>query len=172
MCNVVVVDHIQEGKENEIPTVEQIEQEAGSKNVIESLGLDNEIHGFHYFSWLFGVLLSCISVGLIALIPQHNILYEPEYWYELMIYSAFWGQSMLVANVIMQCIHWANISYAKNWATFFIMVSIGAIECIIVMSIYNLIWTKYFKLYAPMPFTYYSNGTILFSVLEATLWFR
>ena len=171
--NLVVVDDIQEGKGKEIPSVEQIEQ-AGSKIVNESqiLVQDNEIHGLHYLSWIFGFLLSCWSVALIAIIPQHNILNEPEYWYEIVIFSASWGAPMLSASIFFQCIYWANINYAKNWATLFTMWSIGAIVTITIMGSYYLIWTFHFKLFAPMPFTYYGNGTFLFAALEVSLWFR
>ena len=59
-----------------IPSVEEIEQEAGRKIVIESQRevQENESHSLHYLSWIFGILLACVVVGSIALAPICNIL--------------------------------------------------------------------------------------------------
>ena len=124
--------------------MEKVEKEAsGSNIVIESqiFEEENEINSLHYFSWVFGIFTACGCVGLVALIPQHNILNEPEYWYEFMIFNATGANAILTASIILECIFWANIKYAKNWATFFIMCSIGAIVTIVVIGSYYLLWT-------------------------------
>ena len=157
-----------------IPSVEEIEQEVGRKIAFQSQRevQENEIHSLHYLSWVFGVLLACGVVGSIALVPQHNILNEPEYWYEFMIFTATVANATLTASIILQCRHWANINYAINWAIFFTLCSIGAIVVILIIGSYYLLWTFHFKLFAPMPFTYYSAGTLIWGVLQVSLWFR
>ena len=126
----------------------------------------------HYISWAFGLLLSCGYVSLITLVPGHNILKEPYYWYELMIFAATGANSISVALFILELAYWANISYAKNWTTFFIMFSFGAIIVISIDVTYFLIWTYHLGLYAPMPLNYFITGMSMFFGLEALLWFR
>ena len=162
-------------KANEISSVEEIEQ-AGCKIVIEgqisNTAQGNGINSLHYMSWVFGILLACGLVGLITLVPQHNILNEPKYWYEFMIFTATGANAILTASIILECAYWANINYAKNWTEFFILCSIGAISTIMIIGSYYLVWTFHFKLFAPMPMTYYSAGTLLWCILQASLWFR
>ena len=42
----------------------------------------NGISSIHYFSWLSDVFLSIGAIAVIGVIPRHNMLEEPSYWYE------------------------------------------------------------------------------------------
>ena len=41
---------------------------------------ENEISLLHYFSWVSDLFLSIFSMGVLAIIPMHNMLEEPSYW--------------------------------------------------------------------------------------------
>ena len=41
----------------------------------------NGISSLHYFSWLSDVFLSIGAIGVLGIIPRHNMLEEPSYWY-------------------------------------------------------------------------------------------
>ena len=49
------------------------------------------ISSIHYVSALSGIFLSCGMSIFICLIPQHDILEEPYYWYETMVLTAFFS---------------------------------------------------------------------------------
>ena len=66
---------------NEIALEEPNEEKAHTLDSKDN----EEIKSIHYISWMFGILFTCGLVSLITIIPQHNILKEPDYWYEAMI---------------------------------------------------------------------------------------
>ena len=41
---------------------------------------ENGISLLHYFSWLSDLFLSIVSMGVLAIIPMHNMLEVPSYW--------------------------------------------------------------------------------------------
>ena len=62
--------------------MEQVVDERNKE--IEMSDEKNHIHSaIHYLSTMAGVALTLFFVGLAFLLPRHNILEEPEYWYEL-----------------------------------------------------------------------------------------
>ena len=59
------------------------------------------ISSIHYVSALSGIFLACGMSIFICLIPQHDILEEPFYWYENMILGAFVWSPIFSATLIM-----------------------------------------------------------------------
>ena len=55
----------------------------------------------HYLSAVSGIFLACGMSISICLIPQHNILEEPYYWYENMVLVAFVWIPIQSASIIM-----------------------------------------------------------------------
>ena len=60
----------------------------------------------HYISWISGIILTCLYVSIVTIIPMHNPIIEPQYFWEFMLFAAFgWasvftGQSkmMMISN--------------------------------------------------------------------------
>ena len=44
---------------------------------------------FFYFSWVFDVFLAVMFVAGFTHVPHHNIVFEPEYWYESPLIASF-----------------------------------------------------------------------------------
>ena len=86
--------------------------------------MNDKPKSIHYISWMFGIVFACGLVSLITIIPQHNILKEPYYWYEAMIEGGL-SVPILSTLIIFNGTYWANISYFKNWTTFFILIVIA-----------------------------------------------
>ena len=58
----------------------------------------NGISSLHYFSWLSDVFLSTGAIAVMGVIPTHNILEEPSYWY---------GKKISTTSVICHC--WSRL---------------------------------------------------------------
>ena len=145
-------------------------EEPNEKNTLDSKGND-EPKSIHYISWMFGIVFACGLVSLITIIPQHNILKEPYYWYEAMIEGGL-SVPILSTLIIFNGTYWANISYFKNWTTFFILIVIGTCIFTLIFASYHWIWTYQLNFFAPVAYGYYVAGTFTFFSFFAILWFR
>ena len=58
------------------------ESQINQKNEISPPIADQEngISLLHYFSWHSDLFLSIVSMGILAIIPMHNMLEVPSYW--------------------------------------------------------------------------------------------
>ena len=139
----------------EIETLETICSEIGNQNVsptfnkIEHSSVrqfsntsDNKTDSIHYFSWLFGILLACTALLPTLIFPWHNVLKEPFYMYEVHVNSMIPWFVIIVGLYILRFEYWANIPYAKNWTSYFILCSIGSIIYTILFLIYFYIWGR------------------------------
>ena len=123
-------------------------------------------------SILCGTFLACIVTSLLTLIPGHDILKEPQYWYEFMIFGATGWSIMATISVNLQFHYLANISNTQNWPSFIYLTGIVALCFALVNSAMNLIWTHSLGLFAPVPFNYYITATVVAVVLFISVFFR
>ena len=119
-----------------------------------------------------GIFLACIGTSLLTLIPGHDILKEPQYWYEFMIFGATGWAITGTVSVNLHFHYWANISHTQNWLSFIYLIGIAIIFFALVNSSLNFIWTYSLGLFAPVPFNYYITATVVGLVLFASVFFR
>ena len=123
-------------------------------------------------SILFGIFLACIGTSLLTLIPGHDILKEPQYWYEFMIFGATGWAILGTISVNLHFYYWADISHTQNWSSFIYLISIAVLFFALVNSSLNLIWIYSLGLFPPMPFNYYITATVVGLILFASVFFR
>ena len=123
-------------------------------------------------SILFGIFLACIGTSLLTLIPGHDILKEPQYWYEFMIFGATGWAILGTISVNLHFHYWADISHTQNWSSFIYLISIAVLFFALVNSSLNLIWIYSLGLFPPMPFNYYITATVVGLILFASVFFR
>ena len=128
-------------------------------------------HNIHYISWLFGILLTCTTLYSLN-VPWHNVLKEPFYIYEIHVYFSPPYIIIVSAVYILRSVYWANITYAKNWTSFFILCGIGEINYIAFFLIYYYIWVHYLELFAPLPYGALIIGQLSILPLIFILFFR
>ena len=56
----------------------------------------NGISSLHYFSWLSDVFLSIGAIAVMGVIPRHNMLEEPSYWYGKQNFKYCWCDPSLL----------------------------------------------------------------------------
>ena len=126
----------------------------------------------HYISWVFGIILTCLYVGLLTLIPMHNPIVEPEYFWEFVLFASFGWASIFTGYVVLQTNYWANMHPGNYWRDMFVMTLIISAVNICLTLIYNYLWTGILGYTAPMVFTYYIPGSLCGVVLCVLSWFR
>ena len=128
--------------------------------------------GIHYISWISGIVLSCLYISTITIIPLHNTLSEPQYYWELMLYMAFGFCSIFSSHVVLATFFVANMNPGKNWLAVIIMTLTGAIINIVITISYHFIWVNVLGFYAPMPMGLYITGSLTAIVCIGLSWFR
>ena len=133
---------------------------------------DNKRDSIHYFSWLFGILLACIALLPALMVPSHNILKEPFYEYEIHVYFMIPWLVIIAGLYILRFEYWANIPYARNWSSYFILCSTGSIFYIALFLFYFYVWVHYLELFAPLPLGPFLSGNLTIFWLAFILFFR
>ena len=133
---------------------------------------DYEPDSIHYISWLFGILLTCITMLSTLIVPWHNALKEPFYWYEYFVYFAPPWLAILLALYIIRLEYWAGIKYEKKLTLFFFLFVIGAVLYAVIAVSYFYVYSHYFELTAPPPFGGIFPGMLAAYMLIPILFFR
>jgi hypothetical protein len=111
---------------------------------------------------LFGILLTCF----LGLIPAHNVITHPEYFYEEMIYK-FCSMPVWASQFILSCIYWMNIKCIKTFRHFAIGIAYLLLFQIFQRLLGYFAWTQLVKFPYPMPF--HTTISRFFDVLVAFL---
>ena len=100
---------------------------------------------------LVGIILTSVtSILLIALIPMHNVLQHPDYWYEIILH----GFILCTYNIFYFSIlaaFWMNTAHPLKEKFLGMMCLIGNVEFILFLSITYWIWTQMFHFNYPIP---------------------
>ena len=112
-------------------------------------------------------------VGLMTLIPAHNVLTEPYYWYEntILIPNVGWNLLFITA-FFLQLEFWSNITCIQSISTWIFLQMIFALTTIIFEGTYHYLWMEILGFYPPAPFNGYVGGTICIFTCFATAWIR
>ena len=133
---------------------------------------DNETDSIHYITWLFGILLTCAALISTLIVPWHNVMKEPFYWYEIYIYNAPPSQAFIAVNYIMRLEYWAGIMYDKKIYLFFFLFGIGGVFYAVIALFYYYIYVYNFELFAPLPYGFITGALCTFVFLVPLLFFR
>ena len=126
----------------------------------------------YYLSILSSILLSSALGSLFCLIPAHNVLKEPFYWYEYQISIVIGVLPFVIWFVLIQAEYWAEFTIVDRWHSYLFAVFIGVPMYLIFISIYYSIWTYICDFTLPMPFSFYVGASITYSLTFYFLWFR
>ena len=88
-------------------------------------------NNIHYISWTSGIIITLFLTSLFFLIPQHNPLLEPFYWFEFPICIATGWMLIFTIAIMFECAYFANITYAKNLKSFCISYAQAAGTCLV-----------------------------------------
>ena len=155
--------------------VGDVEEKDGSEDGVvfgELIISPDNISPIHYVSWLAGIILACLFIVAITIIPHHNPIYEPYYYWEFTLYASFCWVTTFVGYYFGSIRYGANFHFGKNVPAF-IFIWVCAVACYIILTlIYHLIWVTIYGFYAPMPMTFYVPGSFTGGFIFALGWVR
>ena len=122
---------------------------------------------------LFALVICIVFTIPITLIPQHNVIESPEYWYEMMIPTTlcvllYWSiLAILRFKVFFEDIK--SLASVKTWLVVFLAF---AVPYNIAYSICYVIWTYGLGYNHPLPFVGYIAIFPMFPVALTTIWYQ
>ena len=127
----------------------------------------------YYLSGFSGVIITCILVSGYALIPCHNHLEEPYFWYEYLLQLIFIIVPFKLSINAIAFFTWIyQFDYVKNWTSFFFIVGLDMAWYIIYSLIYYGIWVVFLGYSAPLPLNFLILNTIGFWSMMGMIWLR
>ena len=127
------------------------------------LGEDKTCMSYRTMSYemLGGIVLSVMVSGTFLLIPMHNILDHPDYWYEYMLQVMFGYIPLNAAAIILNSSHRMNTDSVKTFENWIALYSVGTIATISTIMALYCTWKGLGYDY-PIPF----QGVIFVVVLQ------
>ena len=113
---------------------------------------DSDWRYHHVLYGLISIVASNLLCGVITVIPMHNLILNPLYWYETPIQVSVGYFLSYAAYMILNCSYWMNtdeIKTAKKFGTFYVFILLLVWPIVIIG---RLVWSDYLELRYPIPF--------------------
>ena len=125
-----------------------------------------------YVLYVFGTIAITYSImGLMTLFPVHNVIENPEYWWESMLHIPNVLIPMFSGYLVLNCSFWMNTDYIKALKHFFILWLVGMVVFIIAYTTSYLLWTEGLDYNWPQPFSGSLCAYIALITQDITLWY-
>ena len=127
----------------------------------------------YYLSGFTGIIITCILVSGYALIPCHNHLEEPYFWYEYLLQTILIIVPFKLSINAIAFFTWIyQFDYVKNWNSFLFIVALDMAWYIIYSLLYYCIWVIFLGYSAPLPLNFLILNTIGFWSMMGMIWLR
>ena len=168
-------------KENKLVSAIELEKVSHSLKAEKRLKLfsdilDNSCYEGHICDTLmqgFGTLIiPILMICPFTLIPAHNVIINPEFWYEFPMIILIVFMPLVVAYIIVNCSFWMNIRYIRNIRHFVVIGILGVFDVLVLYSAGFIIWTNILGYQYPIPFNSALNCYLTIITFYIALWFR
>ena len=126
----------------------------------------------YYLSILSGPLLACVCGSFLTLIPIHNVLEQPNYWYEEFVCRMLSGGAITPCQNIARAEFWSNFSFDSRLTTYIWLILMGHGFALCAYAAHFYIWSIYFGLSQPLALGHFMIGTTLVLAINTTIYFR
>ena len=103
---------------------------------------------------LFGIISSFLATSVFVLVPVHDVIIHPEYWYEVMMQTSAILVIMSIFFVV-NCSEWMNVDIIRNIRNIFCVIIVVVTTYNITWCLFYIVWTYGFKKKWPIPFVAY-----------------
>ena len=145
------------------------EIETGKENV--KVLYSDKVSGWYFLVGVF-VLIMCTAVSCFyILIPQHNVIEMPEFWYESLFVQIFGWWILYCARTVFDASMVLDLSQIKTFKTVFKLSLTASITASIVHCFLYLLWSWILHFNWPMPFHSLISGYVTLFAIMVRLWF-
>ena len=103
---------------------------------------------------------------------MHNILNEPNYWYEYQISSILGVWPFIICGTILQAIYFAEFKFKETLLSSMYIGGVGLGTYITCIATYFFIWTSMLEFTLPMAFNLLIAGSLAYLSMFFVMWFR
>ena len=132
----------------------------------ENVKLSNLLHGF------IGILLSACFGITMTLWPQHNVIKDPQYWYECMLVIATGYAPIAAANIVFSSFYCMGLELKRVAKPLLFVYISGVTVAILLSCLLYVIWVFAIGSIYPMPFQGYLVGFFTWHGMTISLWFQ
>ena len=167
-----------EGKEasDEIEIIrnEAVLRSEDRKNVflrILSNSASNDVQSLRYIIYSMGSIVgSMIPILVYTLIPVHNVILDPYYWFEFPLQTAISLVPCYVGVILFKSSYYINMNCLRAHLTFHKIVLVTVVLYIAIHAIAYLAWTQLAQYQNPIPFTGYGCYYVVNIFALAMVW--
>ena len=191
LCNTIVEE--KEGTQTTIELIDVMKECSKNKDSLIGNGLTIEesvtyenikdtlspkcspggcISKYPSYTGLVGIILAlCNSCLVFCLLPLHNILTQPNHWYEFMTISVFGFIGLFSAGFVLSCSVWMDLGFIKTWKNFFVVYSLSALTWLSLNTAYYIVWVIILEFNPPMPLNIHVCGILTLLIVMMSFWF-
>jgi hypothetical protein len=119
-----------------------------------------------------GIIATSLSTSLYTLIPAHNVIKNPQYWYEAPLKWVLTFHPIQELKWMYLCSFYTNTRFIKTYRHFWVLYFFVALTGIIGFTMAYTIWVYVCKFRYPVPFI----GLLVFANINITtavaMWYR
>ena len=156
--------------EREAHTTQSQERMETFENIFCNNSLDYQTWK-HVMTGMVGIMGAILSTSIYTLIPLHNVVEKPQYWYEGILLLLFVFCPIYSLNGLYRFSISVNIKFIRTYRHFWALYIMVAFTGSIGYAIIYIIWIYSFKFEHPVPLIgllIYINSIITFHV---TIWY-
>ena len=124
---------------------------------------------------IYSILLPLFSIVMstsITLVPQHNVIENPEYWYEPIIIALLGYFVVATAKTQLECSILMKSNWILTWKTFFTLFLWALLGYCVPYVAIHLVWVYVAEYPHPMPFMGQICAMTSYVPSLLALWFR
>ena len=189
----VTVIKVREFNENKISNISPLQLEKVITEVPRTKGQKSEHHKYHFFhfhlrnflddgnvltsilyyiSILSGPLFAATAGSFLCLMPMHNVLEHPEYWYEEVTCRILAAGILYPVINLIRTEYWSNLFFGKRVQTYMLFIAVSPIVLFSSYITYLYFWNIHLELFLPMPLNHIVGGSVLLIIITVFLRFR
>ena len=164
------VSSILEIEQERIKQVQLFDQRMES---FKDIVMNNSRTAVSFKSILYGlgsVVLPLIFVCFLTLIPVHNAILYPQYWYEGVLAGPIINTLLIPAYIVFNCSFWMNNAQIRKIKVYLMLCSVGLLALTITIVGVHSLWF-YFGYQPPVAYGGLISGYSIIIVLYICLWF-
>ena len=152
-------------------SLEQGQQSIVSEEVNEKIV---EKRSYLNAMYIFVIVGSCtVLTSVVTIVPRHNSILYPTYWYEPMIMMSMTFLVKGTANVMLDCVIYFKAKFFFSLRNYLSLLSYNVLLYATLYTACYLIWVIYMRNNNPMPFIGYCGfGVWVFSFIQIWILFQ
>ena len=125
-----------------------------------------------HLSIMSGPFLASIAGSILCLIPIHNVLEKPEYWYQEIICRVSAGGILHISQILIRTEYWSNFVFVKRMKTYILFIGLHLVLLYGVSLVFYYYWSIWIGAFFPMPLNHLACGSIALIVMTILTLFR